>query len=57
MPAKGPAAEDSRTEKLRKSLADLEQRHAAGNLSAKSYRKKKGELQAELNRASRSKKP
>jgi uncharacterized membrane protein len=50
-------ATNSRADKLRKSLADLEERHAAGDLSAKSYRKKKGELQAQLNRASGSKKP
>jgi cytochrome c-type biogenesis protein CcmH/NrfG len=58
IPAKeAQPAEDSRAEELRKSLADLEKRHAAGGLSTKSYRKKKGELQAQLNRASGSKKP
>jgi hypothetical protein len=58
IPAKeAQPAEDSRDDGLRKSLADLEKRHAAGGLSTKSYRKKKGELQAQLNRASGSKKP
>jgi hypothetical protein len=58
IPAKeAQPAEDSRAEGLRKSLADLEKRHAAGGLSTKGYRKKKGELQAQLNRASGSKKP
>jgi hypothetical protein len=58
MPAKDARpATDAQTAQLRKSLADLEKRHAAGGLSAKSYRKKKGELQAQLNRASGSKKP
>jgi hypothetical protein len=58
MPAKDARpATDAQTAQLRKSLADLEKRHAAGGLSAKSYRKKKGELQAQLNLASGSKKP
>jgi hypothetical protein len=48
-------AEDSRTEGLRKSLADLEKRHGSGELSTKSYRKKKRELQTQLKRASGSK--
>jgi hypothetical protein len=48
---------DSYTAQLRKSLEDLDKLQAAGGLSAKSYRKKKGELQAQLNRASGSKKP
>ena len=57
IPAKDARPADSQTAQIRKSLADLEKRHAAGGLSAKSYRKQKGELQAKLNRASGSKKP
>jgi hypothetical protein len=53
IPAKeSQSSKDPRGDGLRRSLADLEQRRQAGNLSAKSYRKKKRELQAQLERAS-----
>jgi hypothetical protein len=50
-------APDSHGDEIRKSLADLDKRHAAGSVSSKRYRKRKRELQAQLDRAPGSKKP
>jgi hypothetical protein len=53
-------AKDPNLDGLRRSLADLEQRHGAGSISTKSYRKKKRELQsqlAQLDRAAGRQKP
>ncbi len=55
-PETTPAANSPPTS-LQQTLANLERRHGEGKISSKSYRKKKRELQAQMERAARRGKP